>query len=378
MKFICNLILGLTIVSTPLSGYSQKKNITDAAMLMKKYNPMSGLDAGQKIVNDAKVFIDLAAANPETAEDMKMHLYKGMVYYALIEVSAMEAMTGKTPDTTVMRINTEISKASFKKVLNDPKKTKTLDAEEFINTRVDMYFKMGVQAYNSNNFEQSTKLFLGAYSTNKFIDVFCASEICKEAYKFAAISLTYYTDSLIDKKEYDKATQLAKTVLDEMPINIGVYIALININLAKGDLTTSEKYLTKALAIDPKNKQLYYVLGNSYMELKENEKAEDAFVKAIEIDTNYTEAQFQLGAHLVNWAMDIKISADRLNFNDPNYQLLINKSEEILTRALIVLEKYILIDPTNKKVLEILSQIYRKFGNEVKEAEYKKRAQEIK
>ena len=47
MKFIFNLILGLTIVSNPLSGYSQKKNITDAAMLMKKYNPMSGLDAGQ-------------------------------------------------------------------------------------------------------------------------------------------------------------------------------------------------------------------------------------------------------------------------------------------------------------------------------------------
>jgi len=48
MRFIYFLILGLTIASTPLSGYSQKKNITDAAMLMKKYNPMSGLDAGQK------------------------------------------------------------------------------------------------------------------------------------------------------------------------------------------------------------------------------------------------------------------------------------------------------------------------------------------
>lgn len=35
MKFICNLILGLTILSTSLAGYSQKKNITDAAMLMK-------------------------------------------------------------------------------------------------------------------------------------------------------------------------------------------------------------------------------------------------------------------------------------------------------------------------------------------------------
>ena len=71
MRFIYFLILGLTTASIPFSVYSQKKNITDAAMLMKKYNPMSGLDAGQKIVNDAKVFIDLAAVSPETIEDVK-------------------------------------------------------------------------------------------------------------------------------------------------------------------------------------------------------------------------------------------------------------------------------------------------------------------
>ena len=378
MKFIFNLILGLTIVSNPLSGYSQKKNITDAAMLMKKYNPMSGLDAGQKIVNDAKVFIDLAALNPETIEDLKMHFYRAEVYFALIELATMKAVSGNELNETLLEEYEAISKESFKKVMADPKKTWIADAEQFINTRVDMYFKMGVLAYNSKNFEQSTKLFLGAYSTNKFIDVFCASEICKEAYKFAAISLTYYTDSLIDKKEYDKATQLAKTVLDEMPINISIYIALININLSKGDLTTSEKYLTKALAIDPKNKQLYYVLGTSYMNLKENEKAEEALMKAIEIDPDYTDAQYQLGAHLFNWANDTKTSADQLDFNNPKYQLLVQKSEEILKRSLLVLEKYILINPTEKTVLEILWKSYYKLGDEVKSAEYKKRATDIK
>ena len=97
MRFIYFLILGLTTASIPFSVYSQKKNITDAAMLMKKYNPMFGLDAGQKIVNDAKVFIDLAATNPETIEDLKMHFYRAEVYFALIELATMKAVSDVIP-----------------------------------------------------------------------------------------------------------------------------------------------------------------------------------------------------------------------------------------------------------------------------------------
>ena len=142
MKFIFNLILGFTILSTPLYGYSQKKNITDAAMLMKKYNPMSGLDAGQKIVNDAKVFIDLAATNPETIEDLKMHFYRAEVYFALIELATMKAVAGNELNETLLEEYEAISKESFKKVMADPKKTWVEDAEQFINIRSRMAFEM--------------------------------------------------------------------------------------------------------------------------------------------------------------------------------------------------------------------------------------------
>ncbi len=373
MRFIYFLILGLTIASIPFTVYSQKKNITDAAMLMKKYDPMLGVDAGQKIVDDAKVFIDLAAVNPETIEDVKMHFYRAEVYFALIELATMKAVAGNELNETLLEEYEAISKESFKKVMADQKKTWVEDAEQFINTRSLVAFNMGYNSYKEKKYSQATQMFCYAYAIKEFLGI-----DFKEAEENAVLCLNIVVDSLLQQKDFSAALKIAEETHKALPLTIDVIISIININLQKGDLTNSEKFLSKALAIDPKNKQLYYVLGNSYMELKENEKAEDAFVKAIEIDTNYTEAQFQLGAHLVNWAMDIKISADRLNFNDPNYQLLINKSEEILTRALIVLEKYILIDPTNKKVLEILSQIYRKFGNEVKEAEYKKRAQEIK
>ena len=373
MKFIFNLILGLTIVSNPLSGYSQKKNITDAAMLMKKYNPMSGLDAGQKIVNDAKVFIDLAAVNPETIEDVKMHFYRAEVYFALIELATMKAVSGNELNETLLEEYEAISKESFKKVMADPKKTWVEDAEQFINIRSRMAFEMGLKSYNDKNFSQATQMFCASYVIEEFL-----GNDYKDAAINAGLSLTYAVDSLLQKKDFDGALNIAEEAHKFLPLNIDVIISIININLQKGDFVNSEKYLTKALAIDPKNKQLYYVLGTSYIDLKENEKAEEALMKALEIDPNYTEAQYQLGAHLFNWANDTKTSADQLDFNNPKYQLLVKKSEEILKRSLLVLEKYILINPTEKAVLEILWKSYYKLGDEVKSAEYKKRATDIK
>ena len=373
MRFIYFLILGLTIASIPFSVYSQKKNITDAAMLMKKYDPMLGVDAGQKIVDDAKVFIDLAAVNPETIEDVKMHFYRAEVYFALIELASMKAISGGELDEKLLKEYEIISKASFNKVMADPKKTWVEDAEQFISFRSEMAFNMGLKSYTDRKFEQATQFFCASYAIQEFL-----GNVFKDASINAALSLNYAVDSLLQKKDFSEAIKISEEAHKVLPLNIDIIISIININLQKGDLTTSEKYLTKALAIDPKNKQLYYVLGTSYIDLKENEKAEEALIKAIEIDPNYNEAQYQLGAHLFNWANDLKTSADQLDLNDPKAPLLVQKSEETLNRALLVLEKYILINPTEKAVLEILWKSYYKLGNEVKAAEYKKRAQEIK
>ncbi|MEN9420760.1 MAG: hypothetical protein RLZZ107_234, partial [Bacteroidota bacterium] len=73
------LFIGLALaVST--TTFAQKKNVTDAILLMRKYNPTGDVDANLKTVTDAKNFIDLAAVNPETAEDFKMHLYRAEIY----------------------------------------------------------------------------------------------------------------------------------------------------------------------------------------------------------------------------------------------------------------------------------------------------------
>mgnify|MGYP001058053082 CR=1 FL=1 len=87
-----------TVLCVLAIGYSsaQKTNITDAAVLMKKYNPYGG-EKSSKLVNEAKDFIDKAAVHPETSESMKMHYYRGMIYFALIEMPILKPWQVKFP-----------------------------------------------------------------------------------------------------------------------------------------------------------------------------------------------------------------------------------------------------------------------------------------
>ena len=365
-----------SIFATQISfgAFAQKANVTDAALLMKKYNPMSGLDASMKLLIKAKGFIDLAAVNSETAESAKMHMYRGEIYFGLIEMAAMEAATNKTEqDEEKIKAYESIAKASFKKVLDDPKKEFIEDVKTFISFRSNMYFNMGISAYETNKFEMATQFFIGAVEVKSFLN-----EKYPDAAINAQLSLSRTVDSLIKVKSFDKALELAEVVNEAVPSNIDILILLVNIYLQKGDAIGSEKYLNEALTIDPMNKQLYYVLGTANMDLKENEKAERALSKALEIDSNYNDAQYQLGAHLYNWAAQLKYEAGQLPENDPSSDQFIEKATKMQYRSLALLEKYIIVHPDDKAVLEILRSTYSKLGDTVKAAEYKKRIEALK
>ena len=375
MRINFQLIIA-SIFATQISfgAFAQKANVTDAALLMKKYNPMAGLDASMKLLNKAKDFIDLAAVNSETAESAKMHMYRGEIYFGLIEMSAIEAATTKTEqDEEKIKTYESVAKASFKKVLDDPKKEFIEDVNTFISFRSNMAFNMGISAYETNKFEMATQFFIGAIEVKSYLN-----EKYPDAAINAQLSLSRTVDSLIKIKSFDKALELAEVVNEAVPSNIDILILLVNIYLQKGDAIGSEKYLNEALAIDPMNKQLYYVLGTANMDLKENEKAEIALNKALEIDPNYADAQYQLGAHLVTWAGDLKLQADQMPFGDANYNKVKQQSGEVYERALIPLEKYIINYPEDKAVLTILFQLQRNLGNSEKALEYKKRADAIK
>jgi Tfp pilus assembly protein PilF len=153
---------------------------------------------------------------------------------------------------------------------------------------------------------------------------------------------------------------------------------MVNIYLQKEDVANTEVYINKALAIDANNKQLYYILGTSYIQLKQNDKAAEALSKAIEIDPEYNQALYQLGAHYYNWAAETRTAAMNLDMKDPKAKDLEKRANELFTLALIPLEKYIEKNPNEKSILDILYKTNTKLGRIEKGQEYKKRLEVLK
>lgn len=367
------LLAGLSLVLST-AAFGQKKNVTDAILLMRKYNPMGELAANKKTVTEAKNFIDLAAANAETAEDLKMHLYRAQIYYALVETATIEAAsTGTVADQAALSGYKDVAIASFKKVLDDPKKTWTADAQSFVNGRADFMFNQGIAAYNAKKYEAAAQAFLAAHEIKTYL-----GEDFKDAEVNTSLAANYAVEDYLAAKKYDEAITFAAKIAEAMPKNIDILISLVNINLQKGDVAATETYINKALALDPLNKQLYYVLGTSYMDKKENEKATAALQKAIEIDPNYNEALYQLGAHLYNLAVEKRNATVELDYKDPKAVKLEAEATELFKQALTPLEKYASQNADDKAILDILYKTNMKLGNIEKAKEYKTRLDALK
>tara|TARA_B110000046_G_C12949867_1_gene379638 strand:+ start:183 stop:1295 length:1113 start_codon:yes stop_codon:yes gene_type:complete len=364
MKMNTTVLLAFLVILSNAT-MAQKSNVTDAAMLMKKYSPRAGAEKAKKTVNDAKKFIDLAAAHPDTKEGMKMHLYRGMVYFALIEVAQFDAMSGNMPDEALLEGYKDASMESFRKVINDPKGKYTDDAKGFVNRRVTQYFEMGLSMYEAKNYEMAFMSFSGAYQVRAFI-----GEEYEDAKVNAMATYAYVTDSLIRSDDLDKAEKMCDAANELSPNDMGILTNYINIALKRGDTEKSEQYIKEALAIDPNNKQLYYILGTSYIELKENEKAESNLLKAIEIDPEYVNAHSNLAALYMDWSIALGDEAKNLDYRDPKVTELENKKKELLTKAIPSLEKMIISFPDNKSVMRNLAMAYRSSGNEEKFKEW--------
>jgi Flp pilus assembly protein TadD len=197
----------------------------------------------------------------------------------------------------------------------------------------------------------------------------------EDAQKNAVIMLREVTNKLT-KGENPNDT-LALTMLlgmyEVFPTEFTILIDIVNIHLRNNDIISAEKYVAEAVSLEPNNKELYYVLGTSYLTQGLNEKAEESLNKALEIDPAYKDAQYQLGAHLYNWANEVNKQAGELNANDPKLPELENQTEELLRKSLIVLEKFIESNPNDKNILGILYKTHNRLGNSEKGKEYKAR-----
>jgi tetratricopeptide (TPR) repeat protein len=351
-------------------SFAQSKNVQDAFSKFKMVSPKNDAEKNLRTLEEAKKFIDAAAENPETKEDPKMHFYRGQIYMSLYELSAQRAIASGSADQTILEGYKSKAAESFIFCLNEPKKKFKDDVIGMAEIKHNFLFESGVKAYNEKNYEVALMSFVQAYEVKHMLNL-----PAEDAQKNAVIMLREVTSKLT--KGENKNDTLALTMLIGMhevfPTEFTILIDIVNIHLRNNDIISAEKYVAEAVSLEPNNKELYYVLGTSYLTQGLNEKAEESLNKALEIDANYKDAQYQLGAHLYNWANEVNKQAGELNANDPKLPELEKQSEQLLQKSLNVLEKYIEINPNDKDVLGIIYKTHYKLGNTEKGKEYKAR-----
>jgi tetratricopeptide (TPR) repeat protein len=253
--------------------------------------------------------------------------------------------------------------ASSFKLNNMPDSAANFIAEGIRQFPKDLELRIAIIPYllDQGKLEECEKMINEILSTNQ------------KVYIYILLSQT-----LRDAKQFTLSENVISKGRKIYPTDRDLLLEIVNLSLAKGDNEGAEKSLNEAIAGDPNNKQLHYVIGTIYSELKQNEKAEQALNKALELDSNYQEALYQLGAHLITWGGDVRNSASSLKIGDPNYDKLMSESEVIYNRAIGPLERYVKLSPKDVDVLNILSQLYRNLSNYEKANEYKKKAEAVK
>ena len=139
---VLKIVFGLLIILSSVSAYAQKSNVQNAYRALEKKN-----------IEEAVKYIELAAANSKTANEVKMHNYRGKIYY---EIYSNEEFKSLDPVAIMKCANSWIS------LFNHPKAKKWYDQDELSSniTKAGVgLFNTGINFYNLKDYNLSKEMF---------------------------------------------------------------------------------------------------------------------------------------------------------------------------------------------------------------------------
>jgi len=379
MKYIS--ILGLTIL-TSLSINAQcpeaKEGEPKSSDVTTAYTNCS-LSSLDNDPIEAAVYIERAIKHEKSKLKAKTWVYRGDIYVVMA------------------RMEENPCPEAYSKAVDSYNKAKELDTKgtkedailQGLNyIAVDAYNK-GLEGFNSSdyelaasNFEMSGKTYIDAGLTqdSTYMYAFYNAGLAYENLKNTDKAVEMYNKCL--EVGYEKKNTLYRTIgtlqandrmgeaLDyikkgkEMfPNEPEFLIQETNYYLKTKEFEKAENNLNKAIANDPSNAMLHYVLGTAMDQLNKSEGAVDAYKKAIELDENYTDAYHNLGASYVNKSVSINDEIGDLDFRADRAKIaeLEKEADSALENAIPYLEKALALEPGNVQVMNSLKSIYFTF-----------------
>ncbi len=236
----------------------------------------------------------------------------------------------------------------------------------------------GVQAWDSQDFEAAYNAFDKGLT-----------------YLPGDTTLLYYSGlAAINSQDYDKA--LSKYVelvpIDSFSNNKQIILDVSRLYLMQGDTTNAIKYaeigterypddgelatqnielnlmagneqkiintISAQVEKDPENENLHYYLGIAYSEMDDIENAEAAYRKALDLNSEYLDANINLGGLILNKGIDHFNKTNNASLPQAEYDQEIKKAYDIFDSALPYLEKAVELDGSSYLALSNLKKYY--------------------
>lgn len=342
----------------------------------------------------AKEFIDKAVTYPEASADAKVWYYKGGIYLD-IQISPLK------PVLAPNAIN-ESYEAYVKARSLDTKEEYKADIAARLAAIGGEFFNEGISFFTQEKFDDASALF------NKAIDISKENQTIDTLANYG-LALCLDKKAALDKAFIDPAIEKFQYLADIKMKEVSVYTSLANLYKEKGDLDKASVALAKgkelfpgntdliiteanmyistnnhAKAIsslmvakekEPKNVSVLYAVGVTYDLLKNDvslpaeerakyfDEAVKAYKETIEVDPNFFDALFNLGALYFNKGGDVINEANKLPISETaKYDKLIAEGNGYLNLALPYLEKCETIQATDKATLMSLKEIYTRLN----------------
>jgi len=331
-----------------------------------------------KQYDKAKEAIDEAILHPKTENDAKTWMYRGIIYYN-IAMSEDEQVKALAPDAP------EISYESLLKSKQlDDKKQLDVETSIYLIQLTNLFYQRGADGFQNSDYAVAIKNFTIAYKIAEAdgrFDTIAAFNIGMSGVysedKTLAESTMPYLKKCIDVNFMDPRVYLfyarsekqigdttaAFATLEKgrvlFPQELSLQLEQSQLYLETGQNEKLIASLKEAIEADPTNENLYRGLGQTFENVGDKENAIMYYRKAIEINPDFGDAIFNLGAIYVNDAAELYTEANNLPFEEQKkYDELKKQADDNLYKALPYLERSLELNPTDQVVISALKEAY--------------------
>lgn len=353
-----------------------------SAQAQKKYINKASAWAKEGIKLDTALKSVIYCETQEKTKDWyKTYYVKGLVFEAIAKSDNPEFKT--------------LSDKPLIDAFDNYKKAYNMDGSKSMHTSLDVLFisivnsiiNEGVTAYQADDFEKAYIYFeksLEVKSMSVFNNEIDTAIIYNVAYiasknKDWDNAIKYYKKSIelnygagdtyallaeAYKNKEDKDTYLStlKTGFEKYPENQSLLGGIINYYLLESNNTEEAfKYLKVARESDPTNPQFYSAEAHLYDKLGKKEEAKQKYLKALELDPAFFEANYNLGVVFFNEGVELTDVANEIKDN-AEYEKAKKVADEKFAESLPYLEKALETNPNETSLISTLKTLYYRLG----------------